>query len=666
MKPHGLNRAQSEAVHHTEGPLLILAGAGTGKTRVITHRIAHLIKKGVPPEHILALSFTNKAAREVADRVRELVGARAQGAQISTFHSLGLNILKEEGKRIGFTKGFSLLSEGERRSALRQIVKEAAPQLDPSAVGDMISRWKGMGLTAAEVLARKEPVSRAHLASFELYEGFMRAQRAVDFDDLLLLPLVIFEQSEDARLYWAERYRYTMVDEYQDTNLVQFKLLKALVGDRGNVAVVGDDDQAIYGWRGAEVELILRFPDHFPGCRTIVLEENYRSTPVILDAAHAVVSRLETRHPKKLKVAENLQKKAPEPVYSIEAEDEDAEAEMIASAILAERFRTKRPWDHFAVLYRINTQSRAFEQALRTHEIPHVVVGGNRYFDHKEVRDVLSYLKVLTNPRDDSALMRIANVPKRGLGHASLIRLKDAATAENLPLITLFERGENLSPQAKAGVKALIELLREFRARFKAEGLTPGGMEDLIVKLKLRDDVKGNYDSARAVQKRLEILNALPDTVKALAGAKKSVTLEEFTQTVTLDPPQTSEDEEIDAVRLMTLHSAKGLEFPIVYLAGMEEGLLPLSSSQGDRQEREEEERRLCYVGMTRAKERLTLCRASSRKRNGQTRTAAPSRYLAEVPLGITEKGGMSAKKSEEEEKEMATNFFDNIRKMLG
>ena len=666
MRHNTLNDSQLEAVNHRGGPLLVLAGAGTGKTRVITHRIAHLIGRGIPASSILALSFTNKAAREVAERVVTLVGERGREVTVSTFHSLGLNILKEDGKRMGLGQGFTLVSEGEKRSLVRQIARESVPDIDPSNVGDAISRWKNQGLTAAAVTAARTPVARGLITAYTLYEGLMNAQRAVDFDDLLLLPLRLFNLSDDARIKWSRRFSHTLVDEYQDTNLVQFELLKVLAGVEENLTVVGDDDQAIYGWRGAQVELILRFPQHFPGCRTVVLEDNYRSTSVILDAAHAVVSGLKERHPKRLKVAARADGTIPEPVLVLVAEDEEAEAEEIASSILAERFRTKRPWEHFAVLYRTNGQSRAFEQALRTHDIPHTVHGGNRFFDHKEVRDVLSYLKVILNPKDDAALIRIANVPKRGLGHQTLIRMKEEATAAGTTLLVQFENSRGLPAQARAGSAVLLEILKVFRARFFAEGLTREGLQDLMDRLNLEMDVRANYESARAVQKRLEILNALPQTVETLCRGRKSIPLDEFIESLTLDPPEDREEESARSVSLMTLHAAKGLEFPIVFLTGMEEGLLPLLGHRGVEEGREEEERRLCYVGMTRAKSRLTLSRALSRKRQGAARSAAPSRFLLEVPSAVTEKGREEAARSEETQKERASAFFENIRKMLG
>lgn len=661
----GLNPAQREAVTHPGGPLLVLAGAGTGKTRVITSRIAHLIKRGADPSSILALSFTNKAAAEVGERVKELVGQRADGATMSTFHSLGLSILKAEGRRIGFGRGFNLAAEGERRSMIKTIAAEAAPGADPSWLGDGISRLKNMGLGPEEAARADEPADMILLKTYALYQSFLKSQNAADFDDLLLLPLKIFTLSHDAAHTFASRFKHILVDEYQDTNRVQFELLKILSAVHGNITVVGDDDQAIYGWRGADVKLILGFPDHFPGAKSVVLEENYRSTPTILDAAHEVVEKLPHRHPKKLRIAGDRYRAKCEPITVLVTEDEGAEAEEVASAIMAERFRTRLPWSDFAVLYRTNGQSRAFEQAFRAQGIPHAVFGGNRFFDYKEVRDVLSYLRLLKNPSDDAALMRIANVPKRGLGHQAMLKLMEKAAGEGISLLRALEGAEGLPPRARAGATRLVDTLKRFRLRFGDEGLTAQGLEEMIGALRLKDDVAASYDSAKAVKKRMDILAALPETVESMTRGRKSIPVDEFLETITLDPPMEKDEDGTDRVSLMTLHSAKGLEFRIVFLTGMEEGLLPLTTRRDLREDSEEEERRLCYVGMTRAKNRLILTRALARKRNGASRSMDPSPYLLEIPPELIENGG-EGQPSKDQEKALAADFFSNMKNIFG
>ncbi len=658
----GLNPEQQSAVLHGEGPLLVLAGAGSGKTRVITHRIARLIESGVEPERILALSFTNKAAREVKERALSLLrGASSEGLAVSTFHSLGLNILKTEGRRIGMGKGLTLLNEGERRSMLKQLARDMNLPVDPGFLGETISLWKNDAKTPEDAQGEADPDQRPLAAAYGVYERLLRAQSAADFDDLLLLPLRIFNEHPDARAWWRAKFSHLLVDEYQDTNLVQFLLLKALCPEGGNICAVGDDDQSIYGWRGARVELILRFPEHFPGASTVVLDKNYRSTANILDAANAVVSGLSSRHPKTLR----SQKGAGDLIAFIEGEDENDEAERVVAAILADRFKKSRPYAHYAILYRTNGQSRPFEQALRAQSLPHVVVGGTRFFDRKEVRDLISYLKIIHNPADNASLLRIANVPRRGLGHQTLLALEEKSKELGKPLyfVLAAEAGKIANGPARSGALSLLELLSGWRERFRAEGITAKNLAEFIEESRLKEEIRSSYESPRAIEVRTAILMETVDAVYAVGKGKK-VELSDFLEAVTLDPPEDKEREE-EGITLMTLHSAKGLEFPVVFLAGMEEGLLPMRPEEGETA-REEEERRLCYVGMTRAKEKLYLSRAFNRARRGSSRRAEPSRYLLEVPLVLTERGEKAQKPSEEESAEMAKNFFAEMMKKLG
>ncbi len=659
-----LTDPQLAAVTHGEGPLLVLAGAGSGKTRVITYRIAHLLRLGVPPERILALSFTNKAAREVAERVAGLAGRkRCEGLTVSTFHSLGLAVLRQDLGRLGFDPRFTLYGEAEQRALVREVSRDGGAPLDPAEVQAAVGTWKNRGVLPEEVaVAPGDARARRLRDAYASYQGLLRAQNALDFDDLLLLPLRVFREHPDALAAWQATYPWILVDEYQDTNPVQFELLRALAGRRRNLTAVGDDDQAIYGWRGADVGLILAFEEHFPGARVVLLEENYRSTATILDAAHAVVSAIPGRRDKKLWT----RRAGGEPLGWIEADDGAAEAEEVVSEVLAERFRKKRPWSHFAVLYRTNAQSRPFEEVLRAHAVPHRVVGGTRFFDRKEVLDLLGYLKAMHNPRDEASLVRIANVPKRGLGPQSLLRLRDQAHARGHSLRQALGEAEDLSPQARAGARVLLGLLDSFGRRFRAEGLTPGGLREFVQASGLRADVEANYDSPKVIARRLEILDELCDGVADAPRVKGIVELGSFIERLALDPPSADQEGEPDAVTLMTLHSAKGLEFPVVFLVGLEEGLLPHGRDAGEWGSGEvQEERRLCYVGMTRARERLILSRARARRLRGVARTATPSRFLADVPLALTERGGARAERSPEEEQALAGNFFAGIQALL-
>jgi len=659
MDLSALNERQREAVLHGEGPLLVLAGAGSGKTRVITYRIGHLIERGVPPERILALSFTNKAAREVAERVRELVGRRrSEGLTVSTFHALGLQILRAEVRRLGWRGGMSLHTESDQRALVRQVVRELGLQTDPAEVQAFIGYWKNQGVGPDQVPV-SGGASSALRRAYRVYQDLLRAQNAVDFDDLLLLPLEIFRDHDDARLFWQERFHYVLVDEYQDTNPVQFELLKVLAARRPNLTVVGDDDQAIYGWRGARVELILRFEEHFPGARVVLLEENYRSTATVLEAAHAVVAHIDGRRPKKLWTRAGPGR----PLGWIEAADGRDEAEQVAAEILAERFRRRRPWSDFAVLYRTNAQSRPFEEAFRAQGIPHRVVGGTRFYDRKEVRDLLAYLKAIVNPRDEASLIRIANVPKRGLGPKTLLGLQERARREGISLRQALRRAEDLAPHARAGAQTLVALLDRYGRRFRSEGLTSQGLRDLIEDAGLRAEVEAAYRSPKAVARRLEVLAELVESVDDAPRSGGRVEPDVFIERLSLDPP-VDDEAEADAVTLMTLHGAKGLEFPVVFLVGMEEGLLPHRRDPEAPRAELDEERRLCYVGMTRAREVLHLCHARARRRQGVLRPAVPSRFLGEIPATLTE--GREPERDEEEEKEMARSFFSGIRGMLG
>ncbi len=660
MSLSGLNDSQREAVTHPGGPLLVLAGAGSGKTRVITHRIAHLIRSGVPPGRILALSFTNKAAREVAERVAGLVGrGRADGLTVSTFHALGLRVLREEIGRLGREPRFTLLTESDQRAIVRQIVRDAGWPLDPGEVHGAIGLWKNRGVSPDAV--PDSGTAAALREAYRAYQDLLAAQGAVDFDDLLVLPVRIFRENPDCRAHWQGRFRHLLVDEYQDTNPVQFDLLHALVGPERNLCAVGDDDQAIYGWRGAEVGLILRFEQTFQGARVVLLEENYRSTSTILEAAHAVVSRIPGRRPKRLWTGRGRGA----PLGWIEASDARDEAEQVLDHLLTDRMRRRWPWSAFAVLYRTNAQSRPFEEVFRAQGVPHRVVGGSRFFDRKEVRDLLAYLRAIHNPRDDASLIRIANVPKRGLGPRSILRVRDDARRAGVSLRQQLARGDGLSPQARAGARSLVALLDAFARRFRAEGLTPGGLLDLVHEAGLRAEVEATYRSAKVVRRRMELLEDLAASVADAPRTGGRVDLGLFIDRLSLDPPGADEDEDDDAVTLMTLHSAKGLEFPVVFLTGLEEGLLP-HVRDPDGETDLEEERRLCYVGMTRARERLVLSHARARRRRGVARATRPSRFLAEVPLELTEAGGAGEAATEEEQQALARNFFSGVKDLLG
>lgn len=661
---NSLNPDQRAAVAHGKGPLLVLAGAGSGKTRVITYRIANLIKNGVPADKILALSFTNKAAKEIAERVRGLIGkTQTEGLVVSTFHSLGHRILRQDGKRIGLKPGFSIHGEGEQRAILRGVVREIGDPADLAEIQQEISLWKNRALTPKAVLEVLGGSSKIWLQKiYKSYQGMLAAGNAVDFDDLLLSPLTLFRSDPDCLNHWRETFHFILVDEYQDTNPVQFELLKTLAGPRRNLCVVGDDDQSIYGWRGADIRLILDFHKHFEGAKVVTLEENYRSTQTILDAAHSVVSRVEGRLPKKLRTDRGMGY----PVVFMEAEDPGEEAEEIASAILAERYRKKRQWKDFAILLRTNSQTRPFEEALRRFSAPYKIVGGSKFFDRKEIRDVLSYLKLMNNPADDASLVRIANVPRRGLGPKTLLKIQEKAIETKTSLRQALRNVENITPQAQAGVKNLFFLLDKYSDQFRSDGLTSEGLREFIKESGLHAEVEATYDSPLVVKKRLELLDELCESAAGGAKINGKVDLGLYIEKMVLDPPSEKETDDGDEITIMTLHSAKGLEFPIVFMAGMEEGLLPHAPrGAGISDANLDEERRLCYVGMTRAKERLYLCRSRTRRRRGVPSAATPSRFLADIPIELTESSESGEQDTEEERKAMAKNFFSGMQDLF-
>jgi DNA helicase-2/ATP-dependent DNA helicase PcrA len=610
-----LNAPQREAVEHGAGPLLVLAGAGSGKTRVITHRVARLIDRGTLPQRILALSFTNKAAGEMRERAARLCGPGARKVWMGTFHALGLLLLKEAERRRAFTVYDTADQLGVVREVLRHLKWENR-RWEPKAILFRISRWKNARLGPANVLAQPERLrdeyDDAAAQVFPRYEEALRLAAAWDFDDLLCEPV------RRALPEWQERWDHVLVDEYQDTNAVQLQFVRHLAERHGNVCVVGDDDQSIYGWRGAQAQNILAFGRHFPGARIVKLEENYRSRPQILAAANAVIRNNSRRHDKTL-----WTRRSPgPPLRQVVLDDPEAEARFVATEIQA---LGARPGE-VAVLYRSNLQARPFEDALREAGLPYQVVGGQEFYERKEVKDVLAYLRLALSPRDEISLRRIVNYPARGIGPATLAR----AAAEGAP--TLFE---GLRPHAPEFC-GLIDRLREGLAT----GDPAAAAEQLVAELRLYEDLHDAAASATAAQRRI---GNVKDLIAGLAGRKD---LRQYLALLSLRQQEDdSREQGSDAVTLTTLHGAKGLEFPVVFLVGLEEELLPHARTLnpiatdvlGEEAADLDEERRLLYVGITRARERLYLSRARTRIKRGRAAAVTPSRFLAEIPEDLVE-----------------------------
>ncbi|HUY33718.1 MAG TPA: UvrD-helicase domain-containing protein [Pirellulales bacterium] len=645
--PHDLNPAQREAVNTLAGPLLVLAGAGTGKTRVVTFRIAELIKHRAPPERILAVTFTNKAAGEMQARAAELLGQRRKGAprpEISTFHSLCVRILRRHITQLGYPSEFAIYDRGDQESVARAALRDIRV---PNAVlrpGDLlaiISRWKSASVRPPEAATLAES-DQEHLAAmaYRRYQKALKAAGAVDFDDLLLCTEELFTRSPEARAAEAARFSHLLVDEYQDTNGAQYRIIKALAEKHRNLCVVGDDDQSIYGWRGADVTHILRFQRDWPEAKVVRLEDNYRSTDAILLMANRLIACNKHRHDKVLRAF----RVGGEPPRIVQYPDETSEAGQVVDEINSQIFRRLIEPRDVAILFRTNEQPRAFEQELRRAKLPYTLIGGMSFYDRKEVRDVLAYCRVLTHPRDEVSLMRIINTPARGIGAKAVELLLARAVSEARPLWEVLSAAADVTGLPVATVEAVgtfRTLIEDYRRRL--EGGPPAGVvADLIHAVRYQDEINRHY---KEPADQLARWNSVEEVVNALAGYQqraKEPTLAGFLDDVALAGRDEQDDKESklakNAIVLMTLHSAKGLEFPQVYLVGMEEGLLPHHRSlaaKGRSLAAEgtaiDEERRLCYVGVTRAKDKLTLTLSLSRNQWGKPRDTIPSRFLFEL-----------------------------------
>lgn len=626
----GLNPEQRQAVETIEGPVLVLAGAGSGKTSVITRRIAFLVARGVPASQILAVTFTNKAAREMRERVGALVGpAVARDLTVRTFHSFCVRLLRERGEHLGLPPGFGICDEGDQLTAVKNALRELRiPETSchPNAALSAISLFKNKCVSPAKARETAvddwdELVARA----YEGYEGALRRSRVVDFDDLLLLALKLLDEHEPTRAALQDRYRYLMVDEYQDTNGPQYEILRRLAGTRRNLCVVGDDDQSIYGWRGADVKKILNFPQDYKGAAVIRLETNYRSTQAILDAANAVIRNNRARHEKALRTTAG----PGEPVRVFEMHDEEHESQFVCDEILRETRHGRAKLGDYAILFRTAIQPRTFEMRLRSGRIPYELVGGMSFFDRKEVRDVLAYLRLAANPADEPSFLRVINVPARGIGKGTIDKAVDFATKEGVSTPLAFQRAPNLPPDALLALGRFQQTLAALPPRVKEVGLTQS-IRELLVGVNYSKELERCYDDPVTRQARWQAVEEIVNYAENYSRRAPEPTLEGFLEDVALSSQPEEEDEKPkDVVTLMTLHAAKGLEFPRVYLVGCEENILPHARSIAE--DTVEEERRLMYVGITRAKRHLTITRAKSRAKYGQRVTCLPSRFLFEL-----------------------------------
>lgn len=629
-----LNPEQRQAAETLEGPVLILAGAGSGKTRALTYRVANLMDHGVPAWSILALTFTNKAAREMKERITQLVGEKAESAWISTFHSTCARILRRDIEKLGYTRSFTIYDDDDQGTVIKEILKRLNIDekfLPPREVKAKISDAKNKLMGPDEWFAKTERDFRNQTLHdvFVAYEQRLKSANALDFDDLLLKTLELLADHPPVLESYRDRFHYVMVDEYQDTNYAQYMLVKLLTDKSRNLCVVGDDDQSIYGWRGADIRNILDFEKDYPDAKVIKLEQNYRSTANILDAANQVIAHNAGRKEKALWTEAG----AGETIKLYCAGDEREEAAWVADRI-RKMNRHGEEYGRMAVLYRTNAQSRVLEEMLMRAGIPYKVFGGLRFYDRKEVRDVIAYLRVIANPTDDVSLRRIINVPKRAIGDATIAELVRHAQEQEMPLFSaLTDLPSSLSSRPRKCVGDFFTMMTALMAMKDAMPLGTF-VKQMVDQTGLMEQYqKEDSDEARS---RVENIQEFLGAVEEFDLQTENATLEDYLENVALVTELDQAEEEKQYVTLMTLHSAKGLEFPNVFITGMEEGIFPSGRSLMDEQ-RMEEERRLCYVGITRAKERLFLSRASQRMLYNQINHNAPSRFLSEIPSRLLE-----------------------------
>ncbi|MCK5825565.1 MAG: UvrD-helicase domain-containing protein, partial [Desulfuromusa sp.] len=620
-----LNPQQREAVIHKNGPLLLLAGAGSGKTRVITCRIVHLLQQGVGAEQILAVTFTNKAAKEMRERVQEMVGSRTtKGMTIATFHSLGVRILKANIERLGFKKNFSIYPTADQQRLIRDLLRDLGTKnsaADADQVLWRISSAKNHLISTDQYQpSNRDPISLLVATIYPRYQQALKAFNAVDFDDLLLFSVQLLQQYPELQNYYCQRFQYQMVDEYQDTNPVQYRLLKLLTKHHGNLCVVGDDDQSIYAFRGADVANILDFEVDFPDTKVIKLEQNYRSTGNILAAANAVIKNNQQRKEKALWTDSGAGSKIE---YSL-CEDGEDEARQVMELIHAERYRSKLAYGDFAILYRTNSQSRAFEEQLRYTNIPYVLIGGQQFFDRKEIKDVIAYLKVIQNPVDEVNLLRILNYPKRGIGTGSIDRIIRYSANQKISLWKVLQQVNQVSEindRTATACGHFVELIQRYQKRFKQPLRLQETLLEMFTELKLAAEIYRQEKNPQLAQRRVANQDELLSSMATYLERTVQPDLAGFLERISLfDDALGKNDKEsklaLDAVTLMSLHSSKGLEFPVVFLTGLEEGFLPHKKSIYETFDIDEE-RRLCYVGITRAQQQLFLSGAQQRRKYG-------------------------------------------------
>ncbi|QQX79808.1 DNA helicase Rep [Shewanella sp. KX20019] len=668
-----LNPGQNDAVHYVSGPCLVLAGAGSGKTRVIINKIAYLVEKcGYKARNIAAVTFTNKAAREMKERVSKSMGRKeARGLWISTFHTLGLEIIKREHKVVGLKPGFSLFDDQDTLSLLKELTQD---ELDEDkdllrSLATTISNWKGdLVIPAQASKIAKDEQQQLFAVLYHRYAQHMKAYNALDFDDLILLPTLLLRQNEEVRTRWQTRFKYMLVDEYQDTNTSQYEMVKLLVGERARFTVVGDDDQSIYSWRGAKPQNLVLLGKDFPKLKLIKLEQNYRSSQRILRAANILIAN----NPHIYEKALFSELAYGEPIRVLIAANEEQEAERVIAEMIRHKFVGRTQYGDYAILYRGNHQSRLLERALMTNRIPYKLSGGTSFFGRAEIKDIMAYLRLVVNPDDDNAFLRIVNLPKRGIGPATLERLGNFSNKKQISMFAaIFEADLNheLPPAAMASLYQFGRFVVE-TGDCALRGEPVEAVKQLIRKINYEDYLYETSTSAKAAEMRMKNISELYRWVTEMLEGDdldEGMTLPEVVARLTLRDmmERNSEDEGGDQVQLMTLHASKGLEFPYVFMVGAEERILPHQSSIDE--DNVDEERRLAYVGITRAQKELWFVICRERRQFGETIRCEPSRFLMELPqddlIWENRKPVQSAEQLQQKGKSNIANLRDMFKK---
>ena len=665
-----LNAQQKEAVTTLDGPIMILAGAGSGKTRVIIQRIAYLIqKKQIPPQQIIAVTFTNKAAEEMRKRLQGILSGKQEGIHLSTFHSLGVGLLRNSIHHLGYRSNFIIYDTRDQFSVIKTIMEDQdfddSELIDAKSVHYEICQAKSTGILPEEFMDQHASQQKQLVGKiFRHYQKTMKGCNAIDFDDILNLTVTLFEEHPEVMDSLTERFRYIMVDEYQDTNHIQYKLLRHLTKRHRNLCVVGDDDQSIYGWRGAEVKNILNFERNYPDVKFIRLEQNYRSTQKILTAANQVISENTQRMPKKLWSEKHVGEK----LDWLLADSEEEELEAVTRKIRTKIMQQGRRYLDYSILYRSNFQSRLVEEALREAKIPYRMLGGTSFYDREEIRDALAYLKVIHNPNDEVSLHRIINTPRRGIGKTSLIKAYEYCHETHLPLFKVMRdarKYEKIPKDSAFKMEIFTGIISNYKQRFANEVLGTV-LKDLLDEIGYLRFLETRSGDAKTRERRIMNVLELQVSVRKFSDKFPEANLQSFLERVSLFTQSDNDPEtKADQVSIMTLHSAKGLEFPFVFMVGMSEGVFP--NNRAIEEGSEDEERRLCYVGITRAQQELTFSMAKSRKRYGESIKQEPSRFLLNIDpelLAVPIIGEASEKVKKELSRESRSAFFSQMKHM--